>query len=104
MMPGFATQVSHSLPQQQAAEKLKLFVENVRREHGAKVQNLRGQWRDSTLDFAFTAYGMAVEGSLVVEETHVRVEGTLPLAATLFRGQIEQTIRGELVKILEAQA
>ena len=100
-MPGFATQVSHSLPRDAAAEKLKAFVEVIRREHGAKVQNLRGQWQETTLEFAFTAYGMAVEGSLFVEETHVRVEGTLPLAATLFRGQIEQTIRGELVKILE---
>ena len=100
-MPGFMTQVTHSLPRAEAAEKLRAFVEEVRREHGAKVQNLRGQWQETTLEFAFTAYGMAVEGSLFVEDKQVRVEGTLPLAATLFRGQIEQTIRGELVKILE---
>lgn len=99
-MPGFATQVSHDLPREKAAEKLKVFVENVRREHGEKVQDLRGQWRETTLEFAFTAYGMAVQGAMIVEEAHVRVEGTLPLAAALFRGQIEQTIRGELVKIL----
>jgi hypothetical protein len=104
MMPAFTTQVPHGLPRDQAAEKLKTFVEAVRREHGEKVQNLRGQWRETTLEFAFTAYGMAVEGSMIVEESHVRVEGTLPLAAVLFRGQIEQTIRGELVKILGASA
>lgn len=103
-MPAFTTQVPHALPRDEAADKLKAFVETVRREHGEKVQNLRGQWRETTLQFAFTAYGMAVEGSMFVEEAHVRVEGTLPLAASLFRGQIEQTIRGELVKILGASA
>lgn len=99
-MPGFSTQVSHALPREQAAEKLRAFVEDVRREHGEKVQNLHGQWQETTLEFAFTAYGMAIQGSLFVEESHVRVEGTLPLAAALFRGQIEQTIRGQLAKIL----
>jgi hypothetical protein len=102
-MPGFKTQVPHALPRDEAAEKLRAFVENVRREHGEKVQNLRGQWQETTLEFAFTAYGMAIEGSMFVEEAHVRVEGTLPFAAALFRGQIEQTIRGELVKILGRQ-
>lgn len=99
-MPGFSTLVPHTLSRQEAAGKLKAFIEDVRRQHGDKVQNLRGQWRETTLEFAFTAYGMAIEGLMVVEETEVRVAGKLPLAASLFRGQIEQTIRGELVRIL----
>ena len=103
-MPGFSTQVPHELPRDQAADKLKAFVDDVRRQHGDKVQNLRGEWRETTLEFAFTAYGMAVQGSMVVEEAYVRVAGTLPLAAAFFRGQIEQTIRGELARILEADA
>ncbi|HZL90914.1 MAG TPA: polyhydroxyalkanoic acid system family protein [Pirellulaceae bacterium] len=99
-MPGFSTQVPHGLTRHEAALKLKTFIENVRRDHGHKVRDLRGQWRETTLEFAFTAYGMAIEGTMVVEEAEVRVAGTLPLAAALFRGQIEQTIRGELVRIL----
>ena len=101
-MPAFSTLVSHALSRDEAAGKLKAFIENVRREQGHKVQNLRGQWRESTLEFAFTAYGMAIQGTMVVEEAEVRVAGTLPLAAALFRGQIEQTIRGELLRILES--
>ncbi len=101
-MPGFSTHVPHALPLEEAAGKLKAFIDSVRREHGDKLQNLRGQWRETTLEFAFTAYGMAVQGSMFVEEAAVRVEGTLPLAAALFRGQIEQKIRGELVKALQS--
>lgn len=101
-MPSFSTQVPHTLPRDEAAEKLKAFVESVRLQHGDKVQNLRGQWRETTLEFAFSAYGMAISGSMVVAEAEVRVVGTLPLAAAFFRGQIEQTIRGELIRILES--
>lgn len=103
-MPGFATHVSHDLSRSRATERLKAFLDEVRRLHGDKVQNLRGEWRETTLDFAFTAYGMAVQGSMVVEEALVRVEGRLPLAAAFFRGQIEQTIRGELTRILAGEA
>jgi hypothetical protein len=90
------------LSREEAAGKLKAFIENMRREHGHKVQDLRGEWRETTLQFAFTAYGLAIEGTMVVEEAEVRVAGTLPLAASLFRGQIEQTIRGELLRILRS--
>lgn len=103
-MPGFATRVAHALSREVAADKLKAFVESVRQQHADKLQNLRGQWQETTLEFAFTTYGMSVQGALFVEESHVRVEGTLPLAAALFRGQIEQTIRGELLKILGSTA
>jgi hypothetical protein len=37
----------------------------------------------------------------VVYQSSVEVSGNLPFAASLFRGQIEQTIRGELEKLLD---
>jgi hypothetical protein len=39
---------------------------------------------------------------LAVEETAVEVSGPLPLVAALFRGKIEQQIRGELAKLLSS--
>lgn len=99
-MPGFSTKVAHALGRDAAHDKLRKFVDDVRSQHADKVQNVEGQWRDATLDFAFSAYGMAVRGSMVVEESAVHVKGTLPLAAAFFRGQIEQTIRGELERLL----
>jgi hypothetical protein len=100
-MPGFSTRVPHVLGRQQATDKVKTFLEQVRRDHADKVRDVRGHWRESTLEFAFTTYGMAIEGTLVVEEAVVHVAGKLPLAAAILRGQIEQTLHRELARLLE---
>ena len=44
--------------------------------------------------------GMAVSGTLVVEDAEVTVETELPLAAALFKGLIQQQIREELQRVL----
>lgn len=100
-MPAFRVAVPHAVGQQAAQVRVAQFLEQVRREHADKVSDVRGQWEENRLDFAFVASGLQVQGTLVVEEEIVQVFGPLPLAAMFFRGRIEQTIRGELEKLLE---
>lgn len=99
-MPSLSIQVPHALPVAEAVQRLQGFLEEVRRDHGDRVSNVRGDWQDNTLKFGFTAMGMQIAGDLVVHDNSVDVSGNLPFAASLFRGQIEQTIRGELQKLL----
>jgi hypothetical protein len=88
------------LGQEAALEILKARMVHMLQEHGDKVSNMRGDWAENLLSFGFTVYGMAVSGKLVVGHEQVQVEGTLPLAAVFFRGQVEQTLRTELQKLL----
>jgi hypothetical protein len=76
------------------------FLDAMQRQHADRVREVHGAWREDTLDFSFVASGLSIRGSLIVEETHVAVSGSLPLAAALFRGQIERTIREELSRLL----
>jgi len=99
-MPSFATSVSHKLGAAAAAERLKSFLEGVRRDYGDKLTDARGEWQGNTLHFGFTVYGMAIQGTMEVGDASVNVNGKLPLAAALFRGQVEKSIRDELVKEL----
>lgn len=99
-MPSLAIQVPHELPVADAVTRLQSFLEEVRRDHGDRVSNVRGEWQDETLQFGFVAMGMQINGNLVVSAADVRVSGNLPFAAALFRGTIEQTIRTELEKLL----
>lgn len=99
-MPSLAVQVSHELPISDAIARLQNFLEEVRRDHGDRVSNVRGEWTDETLQFGFVAMGMQINGHLVVSTQEVSVNGNLPFAAALFRGMIEQTIRTELEKLL----
>jgi hypothetical protein len=99
-MPSLSVNVPHALEVAEAVQRLQVFLEQVRQEHGDRVSNLHGQWNGNNLNFAFSAMGMKINGDLVVYQSSVEVSGNLPFAASLFRGQIEQTIRGELEKLL----
>ncbi len=103
-MPGFATSVNHNLGIAAATERLKTFLEDVRRDHGDKLSDARGEWQGSTLHFGFSVFGMGIQGTMEVSEASVNVNGKLPLAAAFFRGQIEKSIRDELVKELSKPA
>lgn len=99
-MPSLSVQVPHQLPVAEAVTRLQSFLEEVRRDHADRVSNVQGEWLGETLQFGFTAMSMQIKGDLVVGDDAVRVSGNLPFAASLFRGTIESTIRGELEKLL----
>ena len=103
-MPGFATSVTHHLGAAAATERLKTFLEDVRRDHGDKLKDARGEWQGNTLHFSFNVYGMGIQGTMEVSDNGVNVTGKLPLAAAFFRGQVEKSIRDELVKELAKPA
>ena len=95
-MPKFETQVPHKLGKQQATERIKRFVEDVRKQYEQQVSGLDGSWEDSTLNFCLTTYGFKIKGTLQVDDERAVVSGNLPLAALPFRHKIEQSIAKEL--------
>ena len=99
-MASFNVSVPHELGQEAALVRVTDFLEQVRRDHADRVSDVRGEWKGHVLDFAFTASGIPVSGTLAVENDAVRVSGPLSFMAGMFRGKIEQTIREELQKLL----
>ncbi len=99
-MPGFSTEIPHTLGKAEATARLKGFVEQARERFGQQVTAMDGSWNESVLDFSLTAMGLTITGTLAVEDTLARVAGKLPLAAMPFRGKIEQSIAEEVRKEL----
>ena len=99
-MPGFRTEVPHSLGKEQATEKLKKFLEHVAERYKDQVSSIDGSWEDNKLNFSLTTFGLTIGGDLTVEEEVATLEGQLPFAAMAFKGKIEQGIRAELEKAL----
>jgi hypothetical protein len=44
--------------------------------------------------------GFTISGKLTVQDKLAKVEGQLPLAAAMFRGRIEESIKSEMQKEL----
>jgi hypothetical protein len=101
-MPRLTLEVPHSLGLEEAMRRLKDKFAAARAEHQGRVSNLREEWRDHTLSFAFQAMGMAVSGTVAVEPAQVKMNAELPFAATFFKGAIEQRLRQEVSTLLAA--
>jgi hypothetical protein len=101
-MPGFNTEVPHSLGRDAAVEKLKGFAERVREKYKDQISSMTGDWNDNVFKFALTTYGFTINGVLTVEEALARLEATLPFAALAFKGKIEQSFASEIKKALAA--
>jgi hypothetical protein len=99
-MPSFSTEVPHGLGQEETTFRLKTFLERVRERYKDQVSNLKGEWINNQLAFSFTTYGFAIQGTLLVESDLVKLNGSLPLAAAVFRGKIEESIRSEIEKVV----
>ena len=99
-MPSYQVSVPHQLGRDAARRRVEQFLEAVQRDYAAQISNVQGAWTGDQLQFSLVAMGLAIRGTMVVEESAVQVSGPLPLAAALFRGRIEQTIRDELQKLL----
>lgn len=99
-MPQITVAVPHELSVDEAVVRLQSFLERVRTDNADRISDVRGEWSGNELQFGFTAIALKIHGTLHVLTEEVRVVGNLPFAALLFRGQIEETMRSELEKLL----
>ncbi len=101
-MPGFSTEVPHQLGKDAATEKLKGFLEVVKERYRKEINEINGHWEGNVLTYDLTTFGIKVDGTLVVEEDAVQMQGNLPFAAMMFKGKIVNSIRDALQKVLTA--
>ena len=99
-MPAFNVSVTHGIGRAAALSRLRKFLDDIRDTYAHELSDVRGDWDDNRLQFAFAARGLPVQGTLIVEEDAVHVSGPLQLGTVLFRSRIEETIRQELVQLL----
>jgi len=99
-MPQLSLEVSHALGQEEAARRLKQRFITACEMYRSQVSNLRQQWDGHTFSFGFHAMGMKIAGTVAVEHARVKLAASLPFAAALFKGAIEDRIRQEVGDLL----
>jgi hypothetical protein len=102
-MPRLTVEVPHALGLEEATQRLKTRFAAARAEHQDRVSNFREEWSDHTFSFAFQAMGMGVSGAVAVAAEKVKLHVDLPLAATFFKGAIEDRLRREVGELLAAR-
>jgi putative polyhydroxyalkanoate system protein len=99
-MPSIKMSIPHNLTRQQAAERLKNMAEQVKKQYGNMVQNLKESWSGETGNFSFTIMGMDVSGTVHVEDHEVNMDSQIPFAALAFKGRIESVLREKMTELL----
>lgn len=100
-MPKSDILVQHSLSQDEAFQRIKNLLSNVRAQHSDKVSNLHERWTDNGGTFSLNAMGFSVTGTLAVTDSNVEVSLEYPWTARPFKGRIESAIREEARKTLK---
>lgn len=99
-MPSFHVRVPHALSIPGAQARIADVLANLKEGEIPEIETLESQWSGNELHLRWQTRGLVLQGTLVVQATHVEVKGALPLAAALFRGRLERTIREELSRVL----
>ena len=97
-MPGFSTEVPHSLGKDPCMERMKGFLGQVEERFKGQIGEIEGEWNDNVLTYKFVSYGIKIAGTMEVRESEVKMEGEIPFAAMMFKGKIVDSIRGALEK------
>ena len=100
-MPGFKVEVAHRLGQAEAVERLQGFSDKIKESYRTEITDIQESWSEGgCLDFSFKAMGFKISGNVQVHEESVSLNGTLPMAAVMFRGAIEKEIKSKLCEAL----
>lgn len=90
--PNFRLTITHPFDQAQALERVRTLLTRVRTSFAEHITTLQEEWNDNIGAFHITLKGMVFTGAIEVLAGEIRVTGTLPLMALMFKGRIEQEI------------
>jgi putative polyhydroxyalkanoic acid system protein len=99
-MPNIKVAVPHSLTAQEAVHRIQNLVSGIKAKFADKVSDVKEQWSGNNADFSFKAMGFDIAGKVEVDDREVRIESSLPFAATPFKSRIESTIREKAAELL----
>ena len=99
-MPKSSISIDHSLGQEEALNRIKGILAQVKENYGSQVSDLQENWTDNGGDFSFKAMGFKIAGDLAVTDSKVMINAEYPWAAKPFQGTIETTIRERAERLL----
>ncbi len=80
--------------------KIKQMIQQHQKEIQQNATDVKMDWQENVLTFAFTAQGKSISGTLTVKDNEFDVYAKLPLMYRMFEGTIEKMIKSEIEKRL----
>jgi putative polyhydroxyalkanoate system protein len=93
--------ISHSLGREQAAARLRERIGAARQMLGQyRILVVKDEWNGDRLDLGLSALGQTVNGTVDVEDDHVRIEVRLPALLAAFADRIKAVVQKKAPDLL----
>jgi hypothetical protein len=99
-MPKINVELPHNLGRKEAKRRVQSMLNNLKNEHSDKISGMNEQWEGDRGSFSFTAMGFKASGTIEITDSRVNIHGELPIAATFFKGKIEDMIEEKGKEVL----
>ncbi|MBN8877540.1 MAG: hypothetical protein E6Q24_08385 [Chitinophagaceae bacterium] len=92
--------IPHNLPAEEALNRIKDLLGNLKKDHKDLVDNAEESWEGNTGQFSFSAKGFDLSGTINVSPSGVDIDAKLPFALSFFKGKISQVITDKAKELL----
>lgn len=92
MAKQFKVSVPHELGQEEAVERIKGLVAELKKEYGDQVGRVEETWSGNRCEFRLKIKRINLSGTIEVGDASAEIRGALPFGARLFEGQAKQLI------------
>jgi len=99
-MPNIQISVPFQLTQEEALNRIKKMLSEIKQEHGDQIQNLQENWNGNIGEFSFQVKGFTISGELMIKASSVELSGDIPFLALPFKDKIEERIIKKAEEIL----
>ncbi len=99
-MPNMTVSIPHQLSRPEAKNRVEQLITQLRSQFGAQASQVEERWEGDTLHFAVKAMGMAVSGTVAVQDTAVFLDIALPFALAMLSGGVKKRIEEEGRRLL----
>lgn len=100
-MASIEMSIPHKLTQEEARRRIQDLLPKMKSHYADQIKDLNEEWNGNMGKFSFSVMGFPVSGTLVVNESSVDLDGSLPFAAAFFKSKIKSVIKEKAQEILE---
>ena len=84
--------LEHNLHRDRARECAKRILSDLSQKQSRLISKPVQMWDEDQCKFSFSVKGSTVTGNISVKEESIDIKGKLPIALSLFKGMIKETI------------
>lgn len=100
MAKDFRVVVPHELEQEEAIDRIKGLVAQLKKEYGDQVSQVEETWSGNRCEFSLKIRRFNLSGFIEVGDSSAEIRGTLPFAARLFEGPAKELIAKQARELL----